>query len=438
MLTKGYGFRPERRCVTDVSQKVINNKKRRQMATVTVKAVLPVWQWKSDGTSFYRLRITFKRSKRYIKTNILARRDQLRKDGTVKDPGLRRRVEDLVRKTEDIVSALDADVLDTMTIDSVVDRISAAKGGRGFRLDFFAFALEAIASKGKSSGKGYVSALKALREYCGTDVLDISKVTSSMLRGWLVWLEEKYGKGARSVSAYTAAVRHLHNLARMKYNNEETGEVPIKNPFLYFRPPQQRQARHRAVDPAVIVRMIEMRGSLEGRERTGVDVFLISFALMGMNSPDLYSCLPPEGGIISYNRQKTRDRRSDRAEMRVRLEDAAMPLFREYAGLARAFLFSERYTTYEILGENVNDGLRKFARRIGYAGRITLYSARHTWATLAYRCGVDKGVINDCLCHVDREMKVTDLYIDKQWDVMWEANRRVLALFRWESLSHSD
>ena len=62
---------------------------------------------------------------------------------------------------------------------------------------------------------------------------------------------------------------------------------------------------------------------------------------------------------------------------------------------------------------------------------LTFYSARHTWATLAYSAGIDKAIINDCLCHVDSSMRVTDLYIAKDWEVMWKANEKVLSLFDW-------
>jgi hypothetical protein len=63
---------------------------------------------------------------------------------------------------------------------------------------------------------------------------------------------------------------------------------------------------------------------------------------------------------------------------------------------------------------------------------VTLYSARHTWATTAYEVGVGKEIINDGLCHVDRDMKVTDIYIKKDWSVIWRANEKVLARFNWK------
>jgi len=31
-------------------------------------------------------------------------------------------------------------------------------------------------------------------------------------------------------------------------------------------------------------------------------------------------------------------------------------------------------------------------------------------------------------------MKVTDIYIDRDWTVIWEANRKVLELFDWTAV----
>ena len=77
--------------------------------------------------------------------------------------------------------------------------------------------------------------------------------------------------------------------------------------------------------------------------------------------------------------------------------------------------------------------LAQYRKRKGIPeGGLSFYSARHTWASLAYSIGIDKSVINDCLCHTDEAMKVTDIYINKDWSVLWNANQRVLSLFQWQ------
>ena len=227
----------------------------------------------------------------------------------------------------------------------------------------------------------------------------------------------------------------IHGQARLRYNDEETGIINIRNPFQFYKPPKQRMSKHRSVDVDLIQQMLSNRDSLKGREKMGVDVFLISFALMGMNSPDLYTCAKPKKGIIHYNRTKTRSRREDGAEMFVKIDERVLPIMKEYFsdGNEFAFRFNEMYTSYQIFGENVNEGLAQFKKRINYQQPLTLYCARHSWASIAYEAGVNKGIINDGLCHVDRMMKVTDIYIKKDWSVIWQANAKVLDKFQWDS-----
>ena len=404
------------------------------MATtsITIEPTLLSHLWKKNETNFFRLRITLNRKSKYIKTNILVRKEQLGRGSKLKDPDVRYELEKLVKKVEDIARSIDTYALSEMTLDDICTFIENAQKG-DFHLDFFQFGEELSLKKGESTRAGYTSAMHSFREFVGRPCLDINEITSSLLRQWEQWLREKYGDNARVVTAYTAALRYIHGQARAQYNNEEIGYLPIKNPFQFYKPPTQKPAKHRAVTSCILEKMIELRTSLQGRERTGVDVFLLSFALMGMNSPDLYDCAAPKNGIITYNRTKTRGRRADRAEMRVKIDSRVKFLADEYKGTGgKAFNFHKKYTSYKILGENVNDGLQKFCKRIGYDEPLTLYSARHTWASVAYKAGIDKGVINDCLCHVDRDMKVTDIYIDKDWSVLWEANRKVLDLFQWQ------
>lgn len=77
-------------------------------ASVTVTPMLIDRHWMSDGTNFYRLRVSVHRDRRYIKTNIRVKKNELSTDGRIKTAEKRRSLEDLVRKTEEIVSTLDS------------------------------------------------------------------------------------------------------------------------------------------------------------------------------------------------------------------------------------------------------------------------------------------------------------------------------------------
>lgn len=406
------------------------------MALVTFSPVVYSQFKRRDGTYTVKIRITFRRKSKFIPTNITVRQEQMTRSLKLRDSSVRMKVNELVSRMEQAVSGIDMFSMENMTIDDIINCIARRQSGT-FRLDFVKFAGEVISGRDKKQGRNYRSALNAFTSFIGRDSIDISQVTSSLMRGFERWLVQKHGDGARAISQYTAAIAFMHKQARLKYNDEETGEQLIKNPFEFYKPPKQRPSQHRGKDIGLINDMIRYRKELSGRERLGVDVYLLSFCLMGMNSPDLYGCSAPDGDVLHYFRTKTTSRRADKAEMYVRIDSRVLPIADEYRDRKgrMAFDFYSRYAEYEYLGTAVNLGLRQFARRIGIAESLTLYSARHTWASLAHnKAGISKGVVNDCLCHVDEEMRVTDIYINKDWTLLWDANTKVLDLLNWENL----
>ncbi len=404
------------------------------MARITFAPVIYSQYKRKDGNYSVKMRITFKQKSKYITTSEVASPSQLTKKLAVKDPELKNRLLRLETRMREAVSDLDMYALEQMQIGDIITHISRRING-DFRLDFLAFWPVAVADKPKGSRENYMVAFRAFQRFLGVETLDISKVTSRLMREYESYLEKKHGKGARAVTMYTAAVKHVHSLARKTYNTDEAGEFVIRNPFDFYAPPKQLMAaNHRDIDLSLVQQMIDKRQELDGRERRAVDAFLLSFALMGMNAPDMLDCRPPKKGVLVYNRQKTRDHRLDRAEMHVRIEPCVMPLYGEWADDdgTHAFTFHRFHGNFKQFTWALAKGLKKYRARVGIPdGELDFYSARHTWATTAYNIGINEGIVNDCLCHSDQNMKITNGYIRKDWSVLWEANRKVLALLNW-------
>ena len=87
------------------------------MATtsITIEPTLLSHLWKKNETNFFRLRITLNRKSKYIKTNILVRKEQLGRRSKLKDPDVRYELEKLVKKVEDIARSIDTYALSEMT-----------------------------------------------------------------------------------------------------------------------------------------------------------------------------------------------------------------------------------------------------------------------------------------------------------------------------------
>ena len=404
-------------------------------STVTIAPVILKQQLRQDGTYPVKIRVTFKRESKRLSTNFTVEKHQLTRSMEIRDQDVADAIDAVIRDMRRAVNTLSPFRLESMNVNEVVAYIEdyLVNEAHQFSLDFPAYCAEKVAGKPKAARMNYMCAVRSLGAFLGTEHYDISVISSSMMKRYENYLRKKYGDTARAVSLYTSSIAAVHRWARQEYNNEESDELLIKNPFEYYKCPKRVFGVHRDIDMAVVRKMQEMRTSLSGLERLGVDFFLISFGLMGMNAPDIYKCRKPKEGIIVYNRTKTESVRPDKAEMHVRLEpwmDRLLAEYRDYGG-EYLFMFHNRYAHYNYLGKAANTGLKRFRERIGYDKKIDVYSARHTWGTFARSLRIDRSTVDECLCHADTSMRMADIYIRRDWSILWDANAEVLSQIGW-------
>ena len=402
------------------------------MPTPSFKPVILYQQIRRDGSCNVKMRITHKRKSKYIPTTVIAYKGDYDREYNLKQSVILK-LTTLMKSIADIIATKTVFEWDLLEVAEVCDYIAARlTPEEEFRLDFFQWAEKVISKKSEGSASNYRSAMNSFEQFLGKRVLDISKITSSLMRRYQAYLEEKHGKDARSVSKYTSAIATIHTEARITFNDNELGEVRIRNPFDFYTPPKQKPALKRTIEFETIQKLIDIRKCLGEYHKLAVDIYLLSFCLMGTNVPDLYEA-ERKDDIIYYNRRKTRDRRYDNAEMRIRLEPICAEVISSMLDVdnERAFNLYKKYKNYKSIADKGNDRLKEVAQVLEVTP-FTMYSARHTWASIAYSIGIPKSLINDCLCHVDPDMEVTDIYIKKDWSVLWEANRKVLEQFKWE------
>ncbi len=318
-----------------------------------------------------------------------------------------------------------------------------------FRLDFPDFYLSCLGSKKLSTSKSYLAALRALCAFMEKDHFDIRELSSSRLKQFEENLYSRLGRGSVTPSIYVGHVKHVHALAQEKYNAPEMGRIPVKDVFRYFkvrRPVQHR--RNYAVSRETIQYIINIRNDYRSYSavRKAIDLFLLIFSFQGMNVADMLEAPAPVDGIVVFNRRKTKDSRPDFAETQVRIQDCVMPLYKEHCDPDGVLAFSYGKTcnlgSFHVKAMEWMKQLREVlkSREAPVPCRrdaefIRYYSARHSYGTVSRSMGIDKGLINDGLSHVDPDMSMTDIYIRKDWKPIWEANRKMLELFDWSPLN---
>ena len=153
---------------------------------------------------------------------------------------------------------------------------------------------------------------------------------------------------------------------------------------------------------------------------------------MGMNSADLFLCdtiSESKGTLtITYNRAKTATRRTDKAKISVNIHPFILPIYEKYKDVSeeRVFRLYKKYSTYGRLNVAINVGLKQIGKDLGIED-LEFYAARHSFASIARNdLKVDKGTVGEALNHVDKENRMTDLYIKKDFSVINDVNSRVI------------
>lgn len=420
----------------------------------TFKSLIQKHHKKADGTWNVKIRVTHNRQIKYLATPIYAKADDITR--TFK---LKKNITDKTDKIIDIYQDICADLglrLKNMPMEELISELENESKPKVDSIDFFSFANEFIATMEQNgqtgTAKNYKCAIKALKRLVKRDTLYISEINNSLLTDFsqmLIKEKEERNKvqakkgiritSHRALSQYLGNLRHLHNEAKAKYNDEEFNKIPIPwSPFAKFKVPAEEKTRKRSLPTEKIRAIINLPYIYRKNTRKKVtqncrfnlakDVFILSFGLLGMNTADLFNCTIINDNQITYFRQKTRSRRSDEAKIIIDIQEQIRELFDLYADKTgkRVFRFYQMYRDENTFNQAVNKGLKEIGSQLNIDD-LEFYAARHSWATIALNVlKINKYIVHEGLNHVDEEMKVTDIYIEKDFKAINEANSMVL------------
>ena len=94
------------------------------------------------------------------------------------------------------------------------------------------------------------------------------------------------------------------------------------------------------------------------------------------------------------------------------------------------YLDWQKYVNIELkkIGVSITKELKKNDLEASFPQNISTNWGRHTWATIARNdCRINKDDVALCLGHEDCDNKVTDVYIQYDYSIIDESNRKVLA-----------
>ncbi len=327
---------------------------------------------------------------------------------------IRERIRWDIERLTKIDRKLDANGL-TYTADDVIDEFN--RYAHEYSLSNF---MEGIIAKLKHNGKirtseTYKSALNSFERFlCETKrqnrLSDDAKnvmldcITSEMMESYEAWHRNR-GIAPNTISFYTRILRAVYNRA------VDDDIIENRNPFRHVYTGVDKTVK-RALPLAVIKRIKELDLSVTPALDYARDMFMMSFYLRGMSFIDMAFLKKTDfkNGYVIYRRRKTGQRLIIEwaKEMQVILDkypenksDYLLPIIRNRK-------VNERYA-YRNAGYNINHSLKRIAMKVGATIPLTLYVARHSWASAAKAKGIPLAVISEGMGH-DSEA-TTQIYL---------------------------
>lgn len=315
---------------------------------------------------------------------------------------------DVVAKLEDEGKASRLSMKDLKRLITTGD-----KNGQVYVYDFIQSIIDDL-RKAKQIGNAevYTGLLRRLKKLHASDYLTFDEINYSFLKKMEVTHFSRDNQPG-GLSVYMRTLRAIYNKA-IKAGYASLERYPFKDYSIKNGDPRRRSLAESE---------FELFKSLELQPGSALDearkIFLASFYMRGMNFMDMcllrYSNITGDLDRIQYVRSKTNKRFSIKIghklketilsylDGKVNKDDFIFPMLRNVTDPMKY------HETIKNKRKRLNKRLKELAKLCGIDS-ITIYTARHTYATTGKRRGVPTAVIQESLGH--KTEAITQTYLD--------------------------
>lgn len=229
-------------------------------------------------------------------------------------------------------------------------------------------------------------------------------IDSEIMEAYEAWHHTR-GITPNTISFYTRVLRAVYNRA-VEYEIIEN-RYPFRRVYTGID-----KTIKRALPLHLISRIKELDLSFHKGMDYARDMFILSFMLRGMSFVDMAYLRKSDlsHGYITYRRRKTgqlliikwtKEMQTILDKYPPNMSDYLLPIIKKPG-------FNDR-GIYRYVGYTINQNLKKVAEIIGISMPLTLYVARHSWASAAKAKGIPLHVISEGMGH-DSET-TTQIYL---------------------------
>lgn len=280
------------------------------------------------------------------------------------------------------------------------------------------------------TSEAYLSALSSFSSFLQdmkaegrihSDNLTLDRLDTAMMESYEAW-QKKRGNTRNTISFYTRILRAVYNRA------VKEGAIQDAKPFHTVYTGIDKTIQ-RALSLAQIKKLRNLNLTDTPELDYARDMFILCFMLRGMSFIDMAFLRKSDlsDSRITYRRRKTGQLLNIgwTVEMQEILEKYPANNTLYLLPIIKEGETDERHA-YKKVACNINYNLKRIAKMAGINLPLTLYVARHSWASAARDKGIPIGVISEGLGH--NSEKTTKIYLSRlDITMVDEANRMIIS-----------
>ena len=267
----------------------------------------------------------------------------------------------------------------------------------------------------------YRATLRSFMQFRDGKDIPVEEIDADMMLTYEAHLRNK-GLARNSTSFYMRILRAVYNRA------VEKGVTVNRNPFKQVYTGVDKTVK-RAIPLKAIKQIKNLDLTMQPSLEFARDMFLFSFYTRGMSFIDIAYLRKRDlaNGVLTYRRRKTGQ------QLLIRWEKCMQEIVKKYGTPADSPYLLPIITTpgnaeraqYQTMLHRVNYCLKKIAALAAIPVQLTMYVARHSWASAAKSKNIPISVISEGMGH-DSEM-TTQIYLASlDTTVVDRANAQIL------------
>lgn len=369
---------------------------------------------KKNGLCSVKIKVTYNRKRKYFSTGIDLTPSDFEqiffgKRNTNEQKGTKAKILKFENKANDVIGDLDVFSFDAFQEKFLEDRNTASSVSIAF--DKYIDELKLENRLGTASS--YECAINSISQF--KSGLTFAEITPKFLKKYQKWMTDN-GRSISTVGIYLRSLRAVYN----EYVIDKSAYPFGKGKYLI---PTSKNTK-KALTLDEIGKIYNHETVVNSAMEMAKDYWIFMYLSNGMNVKDL--CLLKwkniDGNILTYRRAKTERSNKEQKTITVALKADSLAIIKKWSvpSLNKdSYIFphfsnkmdaEQMRKTGKQLTKKINKYVKKIAIAEGINKTVTTYYARHSFATVLKRSGVQTEMISELLGH--SSMSVTESYLD--------------------------